>query len=638
MAENQLHTILQQYWGYSQFRPLQEEIISSVLSGKDTLALLPTGGGKSLCFQVPAMAKEGLCLVVSPLIALMKDQVDNLQKRGIKAIAVFSGMSFREIDRLLDNCVYGDVKFLYVSPERLATDIFRERVKRMNINLLAIDEAHCISQWGYDFRPEYLQIAEVRELLPKVPVIALTASATQDVVEDIQEKLKFKTKNAFRKSFERTNLHYHVRQVEDKDRKLVEICKNIKGTGLVYVRNRRSTKALAQLLYKHGVAADFYHAGLQHKEREKKQHDWKNNKIRVMVCTNAFGMGIDKPDVRFVVHYEAPDSLEAYYQEAGRAGRDEQKSFAILLYNDADKTAALHKLKLSLPDEATVRRVYHLLGSYLNIAVGAAQFQTFPFDIAQFSTTYKLPPATVYHALKILEQDAYIQLSDAIHQPSKLHFRVNNMQLYRFQVANAQFDAFIKMLLRLYGGMFDEYTQIHEDDVAAKMKLPVKQVMNWLKQLHQQQVVDYIESSDAPRLTYLTERLDSANLGINRKLMHFRHKVATEKLTTMLDFASQYRNCRSRYLLQYFNEPNQNWCRQCDVCLALHETELDEKSFEQALTKLETLLQQPLDTQQVVAALPLKPEQALKLIQLAQEHLLIQPNKKGQLVWKKKSE
>lgn len=635
MHGNQLHHILKHYWGYDTFRALQQDIITSVLSGNDVLALLPTGGGKSLCFQVPAMAKEGLCLVVSPLIALMKDQVENLQKRGIKAVAVYSGMSYSEIDRLLDNCVYGDVKFLYVSPERLVTDVFRERLKRMKVNLLAVDEAHCISQWGYDFRPEYLKIAELRQFLPGVPVLALTASATQEVVDDIQEKLAFKTKQVFRKSFERTNVLYHVRNVEDKDRKLVDICRNIKGTGLVYVRNRRSTKALAQLLQRHQISADFYHAGLPHKERELKQNNWKHNRTRVMVCTNAFGMGIDKPDVRFVVHYEAPDAPEAYYQEAGRAGRDEKKSYAVLLYNDADRTAALHKLSLSLPDVATVKRVYQLLGSYLNVAVGASQFHSFPFDIARFSSTFKIPAATTYHALKVLEQDGYLQLSEAIHQPSRLHFRMNNMDLYRFQVAQARFDGFIKMLLRLYGGMFDDYTQIHEQDIASKMKLTVKQVTDLLKQLHQLQVVDYIESSDTPRLTYLTERLDSSNLGINRKLMQFRHRVATEKLHAMLEYAAQYHNCRSRYLLHYFNETHLPWCGQCDVCMAMRDTDLDEKGYELALSQLRTLLEVPRTVQEIVKALPLKEDKAVKLLQLAQEHLLVIPSAKGEFTWKK---
>jgi ATP-dependent DNA helicase RecQ len=637
MAENHLPHILKQYWGYDSFRPLQHDIITSVLSGNDTLALLPTGGGKSICFQVPAMAKDGLCVVVSPLIALMKDQVENLQKRGIKAVAVYSGMTYREIDRVLDNCVYGDVKFLYVSPERMVTDVFRERLKRMKVNLLAVDEAHCISQWGYDFRPEYLKIAELRPWLPGVPVLALTASATQEVVEDIQDKLAFKTKHVFRKSFERTNLLYHVRNVEDKDRKLVDICRKIKGTGLVYVRNRRSTKALAQLLQRHEVSADFYHAGLSHNERELKQYNWKNNVTRVMVCTNAFGMGIDKPDVRFVVHYEAPDAPEAYYQEAGRAGRDEKKAYAVLLYNDADRTAALHKLSLSLPDEATVKRVYQLLGSYLNVAVGASQFHSYPFDIARFSTMFKLPPATVYHSLKVLEQDGYLQLSEAIHQPSRVHFRMNNMDLYRFQVANARYDGFIKMLLRLYGGMFDEYVQIHEQDLAVKTKLTVQQVTDLLRQLHRLHVLDYAESTDTPSLTYLTERLDTSNLSINRKLMQFRHRVATEKLHAMLEYAAQYRNCRSRFLLNYFNEEQLNWCKQCDVCISMRDTDLDENGFEQALSQLETLLREPHSVQEIVKALPLKEDKTLKLLQLVQEHLLVIVTEKGQLIWEKTS-
>ncbi len=631
-----IYQVLKQYWGYEQFRPLQEEIIQSVLAGKDTLALLPTGGGKSLCFQVPALVSEGICVVVSPLIALMKDQVENLRARGIKAEAVYSGMSSREIDRILDNCAYGDIRFLYVSPERLSTDLFKARVQKMKVNLLAVDEAHCISQWGYDFRPEYLQIAEIRPLLKGVPVLALTASATKQVVEDIQQRLQFPKLNVFRKSFERKNLHYHVRTVEDKNAKMIDVCRNVKGTGIVYVRNRRSTKELAALLVKNKISADFYHAGLTHKEREQKQNNWKQNKTRVMVCTNAFGMGIDKPDVRFVVHYEIPDGPEAYYQEAGRAGRDEEKAFAVLLFNKADKTEAELKLKNSIPKEEDIKRVYNALGAYLNIAIGAGEMQTYQFDLAQFAQRFKVPGPLAYNSLKILEQEGFIRLSDAIHEPSRVMFTVNNAELYRFQVAHAHFDPFVKMILRLYGGMFDEYVIIHEEDIAAKLKITAAEVVTFLDQLKQYNLIDYIKQTDSPKVTFVKERFNSSNLRIDKKLLHFREEVQTTRLKAVIGYAEQYTVCRSRYLLHYFDEVNTGDCGVCDVCLLKNELDLTDREIEEIFKAIQAELNNGLcDTKMLVKALRLQEKKVLAVLQLALEHDLVYTDKKGMLNWKK---
>ncbi|MBC7915178.1 MAG: ATP-dependent DNA helicase RecQ, partial [Pyrinomonadaceae bacterium] len=409
-----IHQILKQYWGFSEFRPLQEEIIQSVLDGKDTLALLPTGGGKSLCFQVPALLNPGICIVVSPLIALMKDQVENLKEKGIKAVAIISGMGKREVDILLDNCIYGDIKFLYLSPERLLSDLVRERIRYMKVNLIAVDEAHCISQWGYDFRPPYVHLSELRDLHPDVPVLALTASATERVVADIRDKLHFKNDSIFRKSFERKNLGYVVFNQDDKMRKLIAVAGNVKGNGIVYVRNRRETQEVAKQLNQQGISAEFYHAGLDTPLRMKKQTDWKNGAVRIMVATNAFGMGIDKADVRFVVHLDLPESLEAYYQEAGRAGRDEKKAFAVLLYNAADKFQLYKKLEQSFPGVAEIKQVYHHLGNYFQLAYGAGENLTLEFDVADFCNRFKLDAMRTLNALKFLERNEYIALSENV--------------------------------------------------------------------------------------------------------------------------------------------------------------------------------------------------------------------------------
>jgi len=559
--------ILKQYWGFSSFRPLQQDIITAVMNGEDTLALLPTGGGKSLCFQVPAMAKEGICIVVSPLIALMKDQVENLKARGINAVAIYAGMGKREIDILLDNCIYGPVKFLYLSPERLLSDLVKTRISYMNVNLVAIDEAHCISQWGYDFRPPYQKISALREIHPDVPFIALTATATAFVRQDIQDKLELKDPKIFVQSFARKNLSYVVFDLEDKYKKLIGIITNVKGSGLVYVRNRRETAEVALFLQRNNIAADFYHAGLEKDERSRKQSDWKQNKIRVMVATNAFGMGIDKPDVRFVVHLDLPESLEAYYQEAGRAGRDGRRSFAVLLANRSDQMALKAKYTDSFPSVEEIRKTYHYLGSYFQLAYGAGAGVSFSFDLADFCKRFKLGVIKTIGALKFLEHDGYLTLSENIFLPSRLMFTAGNEDVYRFQIENSGYDPLIKTVLRSYGGMFDHYAPISESDIAKRLGISFNDVVRQLNNLQEQGLLSYLKQSDQPQLQYILARVDLMHLDTDVKYIELRRKVQAEQITGVLSYAGTA-VCRSIQLLAYFDEPNADKCGVCDVCLA----------------------------------------------------------------------
>jgi ATP-dependent DNA helicase RecQ len=559
--------ILKQFWGYDDFRPLQEEIINSVLQKKDTLALLPTGGGKSICFQVPAMFLDGICIVISPLIALMKDQVENLNKRGIPAMAIFSGMGKREIDIALDNCVYGPVKFLYISPERLLTDLVKERIKYMNVNLLAVDEAHCVSQWGYDFRPPYLHIVEFRKLHPKVPILALTASATDEVRLDIVDKLGFKNHEIFKKSFERENLSYSVLNQENKLQKLIDVCNGVKGSGIVYVKTRRDTVEIAKFLNQHQIAAQYYHAGLNLEERGQKQNYWLNNQVRVMVATNAFGMGIDKPDVRFVVHYEIPESLEAYYQEAGRAGRDEKKAYAVILYQERDRLVFQKRFVQNFPELAFIKQVYHYLCNYLQIPYEAGQGITYNFDLANFCTKFQLDILSTISAIKFLEHAEYFVLSENALLPSRLQFTINGDDLYKFQVEQSKFDGFIKAVLRLYGGAFDQYIAIKEADIAQKTGLSKSAVWHYLIELDKLEIISYQPQTNLPLLTFLQARTKTEDVVIDSN--HFAARKATyqNKMEAMLAFTTN-NLCRSVQLLKYFNEKTVKECGVCDVCLA----------------------------------------------------------------------
>lgn len=558
--------ILRKYWKYDTFRPLQSTVIDSILAGNDTLALMPTGGGKSLCFQVPAMQQDGICIVVTPLIALMKDQVENLKARGIEAEAIFSGMSKREVDIAFDNCIYGPVKFLYLSPERLNTELAQERIRHMKVNLYAIDEAHCISQWGYDFRPPYLQLTVLRDLHPQVPILALTATATSKVVYDIQDKLGFREHNVLRKSFVRENLAYMVLNEEDKLGRMLRVIRKIGGSGIVYVRNRRETQEITRMLINEGLSATYYHAGLDTPERSRRQEEWKSNKIRVIVATNAFGMGIDKPDVRFVIHLDIPESLEAYYQEAGRAGRDEKKSFAVMLYHESDILLLRKNLEQSFPSLSEIKHVYHLLANYFQLAYGAGEGLVLDFDIGEFCNRYKLEAIKTLNALKFLERDGWISVSEAVYLPSRLQFEVDMATLYKFQVEHAVYDSFIKMVLRAYGGAFDHYIPIREGEFAKKIGRPYMDVVNKLKHLHQQGIIHYIPQTDSPQLQFLRARVDAKHLHIDANYLSERKRTKTEQVNEMLRYLDRHQ-CRSIQLLSYFDELDSPMCGVCDVCL-----------------------------------------------------------------------
>ncbi|MGV3504156.1 MAG: RecQ family ATP-dependent DNA helicase [Adhaeribacter sp.] len=581
-----IHQILQQYWGYSAFRPLQEDIIRSVLGGKDTLAILPTGGGKSLCFQVPALAREGLCVVISPLVALMKDQVSQLQQRGIPAVALHAGLHKREIDIALDNCVYGNIRFLYLSPERLQTDIFRERVTRMKVNLVAVDEAHCISQWGYEFRPPYQQIAELRELLPGVPFIALTASATPEVKADILEKLELRQARVFQKSFARANLSYSCLETEYKPARLLHILQSVAGTAIVYVGSRRQTGEVARYLRQHRLSAAAYHAGMSHAERSQVQQDWIQNKTRIMVATNAFGMGIDKADVRLVVHLDLPDTLEAYYQEAGRAGRDERYAYATLLLAPHDTENLRRKVTQAQPPVETLRRVYQCLANYFQIAVGSGEFQSFDFSLEDFSRNYKLRPLEVHHALQKLQTEGFLQVNEAYYAPSKVLLTVDHEELYKFQVANPELDPLLKMLLRLYGGnLYISFVKISEKALADNLKVPVAAVKKSLVYLQQLNVLIYEPQHDSPQVVFTTPRHDAPALPINVKRYNSLRANALAKMEEVIRYVGSSDRCRTQLLLAYFGELSDEPCRICDYCLrqkkARREMELRDKLQQQ---------------------------------------------------------
>ncbi|MFS2187853.1 ATP-dependent DNA helicase RecQ [Mucilaginibacter sp. Mucisp84] len=584
-----IEEILKQYWNHDTFRPMQAEIIQSVLLGNDTLALLPTGGGKSVCFQVPALAKEGICIVVSPLIALMKDQVENLRAKGINAISIVSGMGRREIDLALDNCIYGSVKFLYLSPERLLSELVRERVKYMKVNLFAVDEAHCISQWGYDFRPPYLHIADLRELHPNVPVLALTATATADVKADIQEKLKFKNPVVYQQSFERRNISYVVQHEEDKFRKMLNIVRGVKGSGIVYVRSRKETFEIAKFLTDNGIRADYYNAGLTVDQRAEKQEAWKNNRVRVIVATNAFGMGIDKPDVRFVIHKDIPESLEAYYQEAGRGGRDGNKAFGVLLYNPADKLKQEKMYELNFPSVEEIKQVYHNLANYYQVAYEAGEGLSFDLDLGEFCSRFKLDAIKTLNALKFLERDEYLAFNESVFLPSRFQFEVVNEQLYNFQIQNAGWDPFIKTLLRSYGGAFENYVRIKEFDIARRTGLSVQQVIEGMLQLQQYGLLSYMQQTDKPQVTYLKPRVQGSHLIIDRKYIEQRKEVYRQKMEAVFAYAI-HKRCRSQMLLAYFDEPNGRKCGICDVCLEEKRRVNQDEIFDNITTEIVQLL------------------------------------------------
>ncbi len=559
--------ILAKYWGYPSFRPLQEEIVDSVMAGKDTLALLPTGGGKSICFQVPAMAMEGLCLVVTPLIALMKDQVAHLVDKGIPAAAIYSGMHSDQLDLAYNQAVYGRLKFLYVSPERLQTDTFIEALKKMKVCLLAVDESHCISQWGYDFRPPYLKIAEIRPYMPKTPVLALTATATAKVVDDIQLRLGFKQKNVFQSSFERKNVTYNVFHEADKygvlRRKLEAMTE---GSAIVYVRNRKRTQVIADWLNSVGISATFYHAGLDSKTRDERQDQWMKGKVKVIAATNAFGMGIDKPDVRLVIHIDLPDSLEAYFQEAGRAGRDLKPSEAFLLVSPADIKKLQDDLAQSFPELDRIKLIYNALGNYFNIPVGAGENVSYPLVISDFAKHYGFSLLEVYHTLKILEKEGFLVLSDSFDEPSRLMIKASRDDIYGFQVNNPQFSELIKTMLRSLPGVMTDFVKINEEVMARKLGLTSEKVVEQLKKLESYHILSYIPRNDKPQVLFLSEFVDTRHFGLSKENYYDRKRDAEERVRAVVDFVNSDRECRSLQLLRYFNESVGKGCGRCDVC------------------------------------------------------------------------
>lgn len=548
-------------------------MVDTVLARQDTLVLMPTGGGKSICFQVPTLAMRGVCIVVSPLIALMKDQVEQLRKRGIPAAAIYSGMHYREIDSTLDNCIYGNTKFLYVSPERLRTEIVIERVKQMTVCLLAVDEAHCISAWGYDFRPPYLQIAEFRELIPDTPVIALTASATPDVQADIVDKLALRPPvdgevPIFRQTFARPNLSYSTIREEGKESRLLRILQNVPGCGIVYVRSRKQTQQVAHWLSKQGISADFYHAGLTTQQRAHKQDSWIQDQTRIMVATNAFGMGIDKPDVRVVVHLDVPDSLEAYYQEAGRGGRDGQKAYAVMLYNASDLENLRTRTEQLYQPVEMLRRTYQALANYTAVPVGGGEFNSYDFDLSTFTDTFNLPPQETHYALKQLQLEGFIQLNENYFHPSRLAITLDNRELYEFQVMNPRYDSFLKLLLRIYGGeLFTDFVTISESTLARAYLMNQSEIVALLEQLHQRNVVIYEKQKDKPQLTFLTPRFDAPTLPINVAELTRRKESALRKVEAAIVYTEHPTQCRTRLLQAYFGEKPGEACGICDNCL-----------------------------------------------------------------------
>lgn len=591
--------ILKQYWNYDNFRGIQEEIIESIGKGHDTLGLMPTGGGKSITFQVPALAQPGLCLVITPLIALMKDQVRNLRDRGIKSLAVYSGMTREEIVVALENCIFGDYKFLYISPERLDTDIFRAKLRNMKINMITVDESHCISQWGYDFRPAYLKISEIRELLPTVPVLALTATATPEVVKDIQTKLGFREDSRiFRMSFERKNLAYIVRNTESKQEELLHILNSVSGSAIVYTRNRKRTREVAELLVNNEITATFYHAGLNNDVKDQRQKSWLSGESRVMVATNAFGMGIDKPDVRLVIHVDLPDSPEAYFQEAGRAGRDGQKAYAVLLYAKSDKATLSKRITDTFPDKEYIRKVYEDVNYYFQMAMGDGLGCTFAFNLDEFCRNFKHFPVQADSALKILTRAGYLEYTDEQDNASRILFTIHRDELYKLRETDPETEKLINVILRSYTGLFTDYAYINEDSLAIRSGLTRQRIYEILLMLTRRHILHYIPRKKTPYIIYTRERQEAGRLAITRDIYEERKESYITRIKAMTEYATAEDKCRSRMLLRYFGEKNEHNCGLCDVCLSKHHSGMKLGEFQE----MENQIREQLETSPLSAA------------------------------------
>lgn len=618
-------SILQKYWGYPDFRGIQQEIIESIGQGKDTLGLMPTGGGKSITFQVPALAMDGVCLVVTPLIALMKDQVQNLRKRGIMAAAIYSGMTRPEIVTTLENCIFGQTKLLYISPERLTSELFQTKLRHIKVSFITVDEAHCISQWGYDFRPSYLNIADIKKLKPSAPILALTATATPAVIDDIQERLQFKEKNVFKMSFERKNLTYVVRPTIDKDAEMIHILESVKGSAIVYVRSRKRTKEISDLLEANGIPSTFYHAGLTHSTKDIRQQRWHNDETRVMVATNAFGMGIDKPDVRMVIHYDSPDSIEAYFQEAGRAGRDGKRAYAVLLYDKRDTQKLIKRIDTNFPPKDYIIKVYEDLAYYYQIAAGSGYGHTFSFEIEKFCHIFKHYPLQAHSALVILARAQYIEYETDPESRARLMFLLNRNELYRLDDLTKQEDALITALLRLYGSLFVDYTFIDIGLVADYSQIPQQEIYLMLKSLSQRRILHFIPESKTPYITYTKNRELPERIVISKEVYEDRKEEFTKRINAMIAYANDTTTCRSKMLLNYFGEKQDHDCGRCDVCLDNNTNQVAEEKIDPVKYQILNLLADKAPHHITeIARLTLPREQVIAALQaLLDEEILI---------------